>query len=665
MVLLHKPNWRKIEDLKNTNETWTQVFTNFLTVEFCPNFVIADVERARQHEESTYCSDEEEIIDSSPTEQPEWMDLLAPNPDFDNNNCPDFVYDDGGHDYNWSSETIPYPEDKGIKFIEGLNLQLVDENVSNTLIFPDVSHLSLNDEQTFAHNLVLNALLQFKNDPLNFQPLRMIVAGTAGSGKSFLIKCLVKSIRELFMSNKAVQVLCPTGNSANLISGVTLHSFLKIPTGPKSSKEMTPPIGSTLSKLQSDCEGEKVLLVDERSLVGCSTLGWMEYMCRYGMNKGLMSSSSWGGLPVVVFLGDDIQLPPVCDSPVYNCKSTKPSSLHGALVWKEFVTAVTLSTIIRQKESQTQLKDVLMCLRNNSLSNDQAKWLQNYQWDNLKKSHGQLLLDKMMQDGLFVFPTHAAEWEHNKEQLLKANETSPIARIPSIDQGQHKAVTSDSANGLVSTLYLCRGARVMLTVNLNVTYGLFNGSMGQVVDIIYLNGRTPVEGQPDVVMVNFTKYTGPPFINSHPQLVPIVPVERKKDCHCFNCKRKQIPLRLGWGTTIHRCQGMTIGEGEANCYIVIHPGDKKFEARNPGALFVALSRAKSAGGEDEDPDFAWHPHVLINEDRLCQKVCTETTKARTNEIKRIETITENTKRAYPHLFKKYQFPPYEFPIQEE
>uniref|UniRef100_K1R3P6 IQ motif and SEC7 domain-containing protein 2 n=1 Tax=Magallana gigas TaxID=29159 RepID=K1R3P6_MAGGI len=81
----------------------------------------------------------------------------------------------------------------------------------------------------------------------------------------------------------------------------------------------------------------------------------------------------------------------------------------------------------------------------------------------------------------------------------------------------------------------------------------------------------------------------------------------------------QIPLRLGWGTTIHRCQGMTIGEGEANRYIVIHPGDKKFEARNPGALFVALSRAKSAGGEDEDPDFAWHPHVLINEDRLCQK----------------------------------------------
>lgn len=162
-----------------------QVFTYFLTEESCPNFVLADVERARRHEESTYCSDEEENIDSAPTEQPEWMDFLAPNPDFDYNNSPDFVYDDGEHDYDQSSETSPYPEDKGIKFIEGLNLQSEDENVSNTLILPDVSHFSLNDEQTFAHNLVLNTLLQFINDPLNFQPLRMIVAGTAGSGKSF------------------------------------------------------------------------------------------------------------------------------------------------------------------------------------------------------------------------------------------------------------------------------------------------------------------------------------------------------------------------------------------------------------------------------------------------------------------------------------------------
>jgi hypothetical protein len=61
----------------------------------------------------------------------------------------------------------------------------------------------------------------------------------------------------------------------------------------------------------------KVLLVDERSLIGCTNLGWMEFMCKSGTG---VESKSWGGLPVVVVvLGDDVQLPPVLDYPVYKC----------------------------------------------------------------------------------------------------------------------------------------------------------------------------------------------------------------------------------------------------------------------------------------------------------------------------------------------------------
>lgn len=60
-------------------------------------------------------------------------------------------------------------------------------------------------------------------------------------------------------------------------------------------------------------------------------------------------------------------------------------------------------------------------------------------------------------------------------------------------------------------------------------------------------------------------------------------------------KRKQISLRLWWATAIHQCQGMTVGEGEVDRHIVIHPRTTAFEFRNVGALFVAISRAKSAG----------------------------------------------------------------------
>lgn len=62
---------------------------------------------------------------------------------------------------------------------------------------------------------------------------------------------------------------------------------------------------------------------------------------------------------------------------------------------------------------------------------------------------------------------------------------------------------------------------------------------------------------------------------------------------------------------------MIIGEGEVNCYIVIYFGDKKFEVRNLGVLFVVFFRVKLVGGEDEDFDFVWYFYVLINEDRLC------------------------------------------------
>jgi hypothetical protein len=73
---------------------------------------------------------------------------------------------------------------------------------------------------------------------------------------------------------------------------------------------------------------------------------------------------------------------------------------------------------------------------------------------------------------------------------------------------------------------------------------------------------------------------------------------------------------------------------------------RNFESRNPGALFVALSRAKTAGNPQTDPDFAWHPHVLVNEDRLCHVVKTPLTAARTLETKRIETMSLKTKQQF-------------------
>ena len=92
----------------------------------------------------------------------------------------------------------------------------------------------------------------------------------------------------------------------------------------------------------------------------------------------------------------------------------------------------------------------------------------------------------------------------------------------------------------------------MLTVNLKATWGLFNGAVGTVVDIIYNGGSRPTDDPaplPSVLFVQFLGYKFPPCMDDDPTVVPIVPVSRCTDCVC-RCKRVQVPLRLSWATTI-------------------------------------------------------------------------------------------------------------------
>jgi hypothetical protein len=54
--------------------------------------------------------------------------------------------------------------------------------------------------------------------------------------------------------------------------------------------------------------------------------------------------------------------------------------------------------------------------------------------------------------------------------------------------GLSPVLYSDKAGGLLPVVYICKGAKVMLTANMCVPYGLFNGSMGRVEEIIYNTG---------------------------------------------------------------------------------------------------------------------------------------------------------------------------------
>ena len=113
MLLLHWPNWRNIRDIKDENTTWIEKMTEFFTSEDCPNFVKADVERAKKHKAHEEQNDELNSDDNqeSSNEKPEWMEVIQPNPSFDF--CTDFNFDDGGPDHDWSETSHEYPQNMG------------------------------------------------------------------------------------------------------------------------------------------------------------------------------------------------------------------------------------------------------------------------------------------------------------------------------------------------------------------------------------------------------------------------------------------------------------------------------------------------------------------------------------------------------------------------
>ena len=71
---------------------------------------------------------------------------------------------------------------------------------------------------------------------------------------------------------------------------------------------------------------------------------------------------------------------------------------------------------------------------------------------------------------------------------------------------------------------MCREAQVSITgCNLFPSWGLYNGSIGEVVDIVYEHDHSPNNGDlPLYVLVRLSDYNGPPLVSEDPKLVPIV-----------------------------------------------------------------------------------------------------------------------------------------------
>ncbi|CAB4014055.1 Hypothetical predicted protein [Paramuricea clavata] len=138
-------------------------------------------------------------------------------------------------------------------------------------------------------------------------------------------------------------------------------------------------------------------------------------------------------------------------------------------------------------------------------------------------------------------------------------------------------------SGLEPVVFLAKGGRVMLTMNLWSSVGLCNGATGIVVDIIYQNNHQPPD-LPIAVIVEFENYRGPVFNENQPLCIPIYPITVTSQTEIGSHERQQLPLRLAWALTIHKSQGLTLPKA----WIDIGKSE-----RTAGFSYVAISRVKS------------------------------------------------------------------------
>ena len=127
----------------------------------------------------------------------------------------------------------------------------------------------------------------------------------------------------------------------------------------------------------------------------------------------------------------------------------------------------------------------------------------------------------------------------------------------------------------------------MLSMNLAVEVGLANGSLRiirQVINIINHGIEQPSNEsinyhQPDLILVEFYKYSGHVFFPDNPTLVPIV----RSTVNKYGGSRSQFPLFGASALTIYKSQGLTLEK------VYIDIGPKEFTS---GLSFVATSRVK-------------------------------------------------------------------------
>ncbi len=393
----------------------------------------------------------------------------------------------------------------------------------------------------------------------------LFITGSGGVGKSVVINKLKEKLKS------SAILLAPTGIAALNVGGATLHRTFGLPFSISHEDEWFS-VNKTCGELFED-DTIETLIIDEISMVRADSFIAIDKKLR--KIKGF-HDIPFGGLQVIL-VGDFFQLSPVLTRNESDAYFDLFDSTYcfKTDTWNDLdLEIIELDQVMRQDDKNTVR--ALNAIRHGKQAPAILKWL-----------NGKCEGNDVAEDAVTLCTTNASASAINESFYEEIDYPEHTFRA-SID-GQFNEQPVDRTINLKET------CRVIICAN-NAKNGYRNGQTGEVVRFV------DHEEDPYIVVkldngshVKVEHCTWESFSYK---------VVKRKLTKVLNGTFTQFPIKLGYGITIHKSQGMTLDE------CIIDMGNGAFAH---GQTYVALSRIRSLDKLSLDRDI-YQSDIIVDQE---------------------------------------------------
>ena len=506
-----------------------------------------------------------------------------------------------------------------------------DEEISQQIKLSDSDYYKLlamlNKRQQEFHTHITHQALTSSTQTL------VALHGGAGTGKSTVINAISESLRRILTMRSGEDfekpVLClmaPTGKAAYNIGGETIHRALFVPASQRLEYKALK--WDVLNTIRSKFHGISWIIIDEFSMVGKRMINFINLR----MQEIFGTQQLFGGINVLL-VGDLHQLQPVKDGWIFE----DMDGPYGALapnVFKDNFSLFELDEIMRQRDDKhfaevlnrircgKQTTNDITFLKTRCISEERSLELPNiphFYTTNEKKDHyNMLVMQETDAPSVTVEGIDVVQSDIPKSEQRKA-------------LGAAKIKPTSASGNLPHILIIKVGVKYDVTANISPRDGIVNGAECVVRNI----GPNMSDGLPQFVWVEFLdsnvgkdmrrqiRSTYEEFVSK--KWTPIQPITRTfvATRNNYHITRKQFPLQMSSGRTIHKAQSAT----HTNIVVDLSGPDRAPPNFWQHMHYVALSRCTKLDGLNiidlNEKKMCTSPKVLhyLQHDRLSLSLC--------------------------------------------